>query len=141
MSSQALASVIQFYDVHIYKLQLTIQHQQVMRGLPISVQYSHKRSTVPVLAVLKLYEHSIKYKYFVLYIQPNATSVNITSTPQYCPHTASVPFLQSKFEVFIAIAVRDNCSLIAHEVLFYITFIQNSMLSGFKIDIEDFGNI
>jgi hypothetical protein len=106
MSSQALASVVQFYSIHRFELKLLIQHQQVVKGPPASVRYSHTGSVPPVLSVLKLY-YSTESEYFILYIQPNTTMINITSTPQYCPPAASFPLVQSKFGLFVDFSVRD----------------------------------
>jgi hypothetical protein len=96
MSSHALASVVQFYDIHPYKLQLLIRRQQVSLGLPASIQYIHSRDLAPRLAILKLHDRSTKAKYYILYIQNNALNINITSTPEHCPDVYSLLFMQSK---------------------------------------------
>ncbi|CAF1067220.1 unnamed protein product [Adineta steineri] len=79
------ASVIQFYDVDPITYKLLIQHQQVIDGLPFSISYSHGQITAPPLAIIKLYWDFIPVKYFVLYIQPNKSSINIITSPEYCP--------------------------------------------------------
>jgi len=96
MSSHMLASVVQFYDINTYKMQLLIQHQQLTSGLPAFARYSHNRDLAPRLAILKLYDLSTISKYHILYIQENVTSINIISTPEHCPHVNSLPLIQSK---------------------------------------------
>jgi hypothetical protein len=96
MSSYASASVVQFYDINFHNLQLLIQHQQVTSGLFTTIRYHHNKLLTPPLAILKLYSLSIKSEYYILYIQENATSIHITSTPKHCLHVTSLSFIQSK---------------------------------------------
>ncbi|CAF1414436.1 unnamed protein product [Adineta steineri] len=95
MSRHTLASIIQFYDVRLSKLQLLIQHQQVVSGLPTSIRYNHDRILAPPLAILKVYDSLSKYQYYILYIQQNVTNIHINSTPQQCLHVTSFSYMQN----------------------------------------------
>ena len=83
----ALASVVQFYDVHNSTLELLIQHQQVHVELPNTIRFDHGRAKAPMLGTLKVYDHTRTPKLFVVYIQPNASLININSKPVHCPHS------------------------------------------------------
>ncbi|CAF1314306.1 unnamed protein product [Rotaria sordida] len=77
-------------DVHMAALYLIPQYQQVSHGIPTIVQYDHGRTLAPRLAVLKTYEnyHAIG-NYYLLYIQPDVSIINIPSTPELCPHASN----------------------------------------------------
>jgi len=82
------ASTIQFYDVDPNTLQLILQHQQVTQGIPSSIFYAHDHVIAPALSVLKAHYDSNQPKYFIIYIQPNTSSINISSSPKNCPHSS-----------------------------------------------------
>jgi hypothetical protein len=49
---------------------------------------------------MKLYdEHPTDIRYFILFIQPNATTINITSTPQHCPHISSLLSISKSYDL------------------------------------------
>ncbi|UJR11129.1 hypothetical protein I4U23_015310 [Adineta vaga] len=95
ITNHAVASIIQLYDVHPHDLHLLLQNQQVISGVPLSIRFHHTKTVAPSLAVLKLYDHSIQSKYYIIYIQENKISININSTPRHCPYAMSLPFLQN----------------------------------------------
>lgn len=91
------ASTIQFYDVNPKTLELILQRQQIIEGFPTSVFYAHGLETAPPLGILKTHYDSIEPRYFIFYIQPNSSSINIpSSSPQHCPF-ASTLLKKSKF--------------------------------------------
>jgi hypothetical protein len=96
MTRQGLASVFQFYDVNNKTFQLIIRYQQVTRELPTSIRYNHGQSQAPVLGMLKMHDNLSKITYFIIYIQPNRTVINITSTPEQCHHVSSFLLLKSE---------------------------------------------
>jgi hypothetical protein len=88
------ASVIQFYNILSKSRVLTLEYQQVIRNLPRTVQYNHGQNTAPTLAILKTHILTTSAKYFLLYVQPNTSIINISSTPEECPY--ALDLLQSK---------------------------------------------
>ena len=91
MTTTTRLSLIQFYDFITTTRQLVIQNQLLIYGFPSSIHYDHGRSLAPTFGIMKLYDdHSPNVRYFILFIQPNATTINITSKPQYCPHISSL---------------------------------------------------
>lgn len=90
-TDDTLASVVQYYDVNHVTLKLILHHQQVSFGILSHLQFNHDQNEAPVLGVLKRYISLSSAQYYILYIQPKKTSINITSIiPQYCPHASSL---------------------------------------------------
>jgi hypothetical protein len=83
----ARVCTIQFYDVDASSLELLLRHQQITQGFPSSISYAHDGFVVPVL---KAHYDSIEPKYFIIYIQPNTSLINISSSPSHCPFTSSL---------------------------------------------------
>jgi hypothetical protein len=81
------ATIVQLYDFETPSFQLLIQHQQVYHGIPSQINYYHSDIQAPLLGLLKIYEDLIHPQYFIMY-SLSQTSINITSSPQYCPHTS-----------------------------------------------------
>lgn len=81
-------STIQFYDVDLITLELRLRHQQATRGIPSSISYDHDDIIAPPLSVLKSYSDSTEVEYFIIYIQPNRSLINISSSPSHCPHAS-----------------------------------------------------
>jgi hypothetical protein len=73
------AGTIQFYDIDDNKLELILRYQHVFLGFPSSIDYDHDHTMAPVLGVLKTHYDSIQSKYFIIYLQPNKSSINISS--------------------------------------------------------------
>jgi hypothetical protein len=84
------ASTIQFYDVDLASLQLHLHQQQVIQGFPSSIFYAHGLLIAPALGVLKAHYDSIQPKYFIIYLQPNTSSINISSSPAHCPFASTL---------------------------------------------------
>ncbi|CAF2187919.1 unnamed protein product [Rotaria magnacalcarata] len=96
--AQVQASIIQFYDFIFPRMDLSIQHQKVARGLPSIVRYDHDRTVVPEMGILKIYDKTWNVQYFVLYVQTNASTINLVTTPKHCPFTAiSIPPMGKPF--------------------------------------------
>jgi hypothetical protein len=85
----ARATVMQLYNYLIFGLALTIQHQKVYYGLPSTIRYYSPSLNAPTFGVLKIYEGLSHPQYFIMYVL-NRTVINITSSPQYCPHASSL---------------------------------------------------
>ena len=84
-------STIQFYDVDPNTLQLILRHQEVTQGFPSYISYAHDRIIAPAIGILKAHYDSNQSKYFLIYIQPNTSSINISSSsPENFPHASSV---------------------------------------------------
>ena len=88
--NDTLASVIQYYGVNNVTFKLILHHQHVSFGIPSRLQLNHDQTEAPVLSVLKRYVSLLTAQYYILYIQPEMTAINVTSTPQHCPHTSSL---------------------------------------------------
>lgn len=86
MTFTSSVSVVQFYDIDTSSLELLIQHQQVYDELPRTIRYDHGRPVAPIIGILKKYDWSSDLRYFILYVQPNVSIINITSTPRHCPN-------------------------------------------------------
>jgi hypothetical protein len=84
------ASTIQFYDVDSDSHQLLLHYQQVIHGIPSSIFYAHGLLIAPALGLLKTHYDSIQPKYFIVYIQPNTSSINISSSPKHCPPVSTL---------------------------------------------------
>jgi hypothetical protein len=95
------ASTIQFYDIDPNTLQLILRHQQVTQGFPSYIYYAHDLAVAPALGILKAHYDSNQSKYFIIYLQPNTSSINISSTPENCPHS-SLLLEKSKYHVMQA---------------------------------------
>jgi len=91
MTSTGSIYIGQFYNFDFNEeFALKIHYQKIIPELPTTIRYSHDESTIPLLSLLKVYEGFSKPQYFILYIQPPVTSLNITSIPYYCPSALSL---------------------------------------------------
>ncbi|CAF4374104.1 unnamed protein product [Rotaria socialis] len=90
MTDSVAASLVQFYDYLLPRMILHLYNQQVFRGLPKTVRYIHGREQIPFMSILKIYKDMTKPAYFILYIQPNSTTIDRTSTPEWCPHATDL---------------------------------------------------
>ena len=91
------ASAVQLYYFDGV-VELKIKHQQVFHRLPSMINYYYSDMIVaPSLGILKTYEDFSNPKYFVLYALYQRM-INITSSPQLCPHALSLLF-DSKFQI------------------------------------------
>jgi hypothetical protein len=86
----ARVCTIQFYDVVSNTLELVLRHQQLFEGFPSLISYNHDDFVAPVLSVLKAHYDSIEPRYFIIYIQPNSSLTNISSSPMDCPFASSL---------------------------------------------------
>jgi hypothetical protein len=87
----AYPTVVQLYNYIHYYLQLHIQYQQVYRQLPSVIEYYGIEKAAPSLGILKIYEHWSNPQYFVMYTYAyDQWTINITSSPQLCPHALSL---------------------------------------------------
>jgi hypothetical protein len=84
----ARAAIVQFYTYNSASFQLLIEHQQISNGLPSSIRYYHSDTYAPSLGVLKIYEDLSHPQYFLIYFLEDQLKINITSSPQYCPHAS-----------------------------------------------------
>jgi len=89
-ANDTLASVVQYYDVNNATLKLILRHQQVFFRIPSHLRLYDDQMKVPIIGVLKLHGILTNANYYILYIQPNKTVINITSVPQHCPHAFSL---------------------------------------------------
>ncbi|CAM4826788.1 unnamed protein product [Rotaria magnacalcarata] len=86
--SLARVSVIQLYNAMNKGLKFTIEHQHVYHGFPSTMIYNHPEKVAPSIGLLKIYDHSLTVKYFLIY-SLQQSSINITSSPIYCPVASS----------------------------------------------------
>ena len=82
------ATVVQLYDLGIPSFHFFIRHQQVYNGIPSKINYYHSDIHAPLLGVLKIYENLTQPQYFILYSVAQQSLINITSSPQHCPHAS-----------------------------------------------------
>jgi hypothetical protein len=85
----ARATVAQLYNYDAVSLMLLIQHQQIYNGLPSSIRYYHSDAYILPLGVLKIYEDLSHPQYFLMYFLYESR-INISSSPQHCPHASLV---------------------------------------------------
>jgi hypothetical protein len=85
----ARATVVQLYNYHAVSFMLLIQHQEIYHGLPSSIRYYHPDAYALPLGVLKIYEDLSHPQYFLIYFLYES-KINITSSPQHCPHVSLV---------------------------------------------------
>ena len=92
MTATARLSLIHFYDVRTTTHELTIKDQLLIHGFSSVIHYNDNDSPfVPTFGIMKLYnDHSSDVRYFILFILPNTTITNITSTPEHCAHVSSL---------------------------------------------------
>ena len=88
LTLSATVSNIQFYDLIQQSNSLLLYQQQIKRGLSNIVRYNHAGKTIPSIGILKIYEDLLEPEYFLLYFQSSDQSINLTVTPQKCPHTS-----------------------------------------------------
>jgi hypothetical protein len=86
----ARAAIVQFYFYITPSFGLNIRHQQVYNSFPSSIRYYHSDPVAPDLGILKIYEHWSRPQYFLMYFIFNQSKINITSSPQHCPHASLV---------------------------------------------------
>ncbi|CAF4096761.1 unnamed protein product, partial [Adineta steineri] len=110
-----LGSVVEYYDVNNINMNLIPRYRQVFHGMPSGFGFDHNLTQVPILAVLRLYNLT-NFHYYILYIQPNKTTINITSTPQECPHSIS---LVSQNDIPAAFQYHRICRNESLPVCFY----------------------
>lgn len=90
ITASVTASVVQFYDYMMPFMTLILHKQQLVHGPPQTIQYNHGRHQAPMMAVLKTYKDIAYPTYFILYIQPQSATINITSKPEECPHASNL---------------------------------------------------
>ncbi|CAF0803116.1 unnamed protein product [Adineta steineri] len=90
------ATVVQLYDIQTPSFQLLIQHQQVSYTIPSKINYYHSAAYAPSLGLLKIYENLTYPEYFIIYSLTQKSVINITSTPEHCPHV-SLLLIKSEF--------------------------------------------
>ena len=88
-------TIVQFFAYHITSFLLVIQQQQIFIGLPPVIRHYHSAIIAPPLAVLKIYEGLTLPQYFLIYFL-HQSKINITSSPQHCPH-ASLLLYEGQF--------------------------------------------
>ena len=81
------AAVVQLYNYFIDTFILIIKHQQIHTGLPSSIRFYHSDGDAPELGILKIYEGLSHPQYFLVYFL-HQSKINITSSPQHCPHSS-----------------------------------------------------
>jgi hypothetical protein len=109
-NSQIQASVVQLYDVHMGSLDLLLRHQQVYFGIPSIIQYHHGQTSAPPLAVLKTHEHyDTISNYYLVYIRPIISVINISATPEHCLHSST--FINGNGSVFLYHEICQNGSV------------------------------
>lgn len=97
LTNKILASTVQYYDIeNMQTLKLVIRYQAVYDSISSSISLYHDQSTAPFLAVIKLYETVSESKapaYFILYIQQDVVSINMTSqlsNENHCPNVRTL---------------------------------------------------
>jgi hypothetical protein len=85
----AHATVVQLYDFDLIDFALHIRHQQIHYVLPSTISYYDSSAYAPLLGVLKIYDDLSHPQYFITYFL-NQSVINITSSPQNCPHALSL---------------------------------------------------
>ncbi|UJR18900.1 hypothetical protein I4U23_022028 [Adineta vaga] len=82
------AAVIQLYSILGSSLEFSIKHQQVYQDLPSIMTVNHPETMAPPIGLLKIYDHFLMSKYFLLY-SLRQSLINITSSPRHCPLASS----------------------------------------------------
>ncbi|CAF0897048.1 unnamed protein product [Adineta steineri] len=84
------ATVVQFSsrDPHNH-YKLSIEHQQVHKGLPLEITYRHV-SDDPKLGFVKVYQDLLNFQYFIIYLSPTWGKINVSIFPPSCPHVSSL---------------------------------------------------
>ncbi|UJR09852.1 hypothetical protein I4U23_014076 [Adineta vaga] len=95
-TDEAVASVIQFYDILSFPLKLFIQSQQLIRGFPHTILYKHDLIKASIFGILKTCNDIATLKYFILYLIVNNSINLITSIQKQCVHAITL-FNASKF--------------------------------------------
>jgi hypothetical protein len=102
-------SVVGFYDINLNQMDLQIQHQQVSHKLSSLIHYGHGEIKAPELALLKTYDSGFDARYFILYMQKNVTTINITSIPEQCPDAQSLLPSSRCWQLFCSCYIRSFC--------------------------------
>jgi hypothetical protein len=96
MTDKSMITVIQFCDIFSRSLQILVQDQQLIHGLPSTISYNHRSTRTPILGILKTYDDLAYLKYFIIYLLSNITQTYIISIPKQCPHVITL-FNHSEF--------------------------------------------
>ncbi|CAF3974713.1 unnamed protein product [Rotaria sp. Silwood1] len=112
-----LASVVQYYDADNITLNLILRQQQLFIGTPSHIHFRHTQIEAPVLGILKLHVSLTSTNYYILYVQPHTSVINITSAPEYCPH-ASLLF-QKNDDVPLVFKYHRICQNNSFQLCFY----------------------
>ncbi|CAF1130948.1 unnamed protein product [Adineta steineri] len=117
--SSVRATVVQLYNIGKPSFLLIMQHGKVYHGVPSVVQYNHADFYAPYVGVLKIYEDFAHPKYFIMYALLQMM-INITSSPEHCPHVSSLlsEFTNSSVPIVFRyhhICQNDNQSFCFHD--------------------------
>jgi hypothetical protein len=91
-----LAATLQLYDYNPSSLQLILKKQILCNALPTVTKILNHEKSTPLLSVVKLYykrEELLDNKYFLLYIQRNQPSINLTVNLTFDTHCEKVSVL------------------------------------------------
>ncbi|CAF3686684.1 unnamed protein product [Rotaria socialis] len=102
------AVVVQFYDYDHRNLMLHILDQQIYTELPSSIISYRFNVDAPSLGILKLYEDLSHPQYFLIYFLDQQQKINITSSPQHCPHVAILLPEVSGIDPFVPSVFNDH---------------------------------
>jgi hypothetical protein len=84
------ATIVQFSSRDsMNSFKLSIDHQQVFKGLPLTINYDHIHVD-PKLGFVKIFEDSMKFRNFIVYLSRTWGEINVTSFPPECPHVLSL---------------------------------------------------
>ncbi|CAF4978252.1 unnamed protein product, partial [Rotaria sp. Silwood1] len=112
-----LCSFVQYYDADNITLNLILRQQQLFIGTPSHIHFRHTQIEAPVLGILKLHVSLTSTNYYILYVQPHTSVINITSAPEYCPH-ASLLF-QKNDDVPLVFKYHRICQNNSFQLCFY----------------------
>jgi hypothetical protein len=87
-TSSIRATVVQLYDIETPSFQLLIRHQQIYHAVPSSISYFDSDIQAPSIGLLKTYENLTHPQYFIMYVFVRLSRINITSSPEHCPHVS-----------------------------------------------------
>ncbi|UJR20169.1 hypothetical protein I4U23_023301 [Adineta vaga] len=118
-SISIVSSVIQFYDFTLPTMILHLVYQQVLYGLPQTVRYNHGENIVPPIAILKTYDKITSPTYSILYLRQNASNINITSTPEKCPHVSNLFSQEERSRIPTVFEYHHICRNDTARICFY----------------------